>query len=558
MTAESTTERAGPSVERKLHRAWRRQRRFHNTRGLCHLLVWIGALGLADFLVDWLFLLPGYGRVILLAINLGTLGWVTWHSWLRHLRRYDPVRVALQVEGRHPDLTSLLVSYVQLDEGREDAAHVSRSLIRATKRLAVEATAPIDFREIIHWADLTRVGVFSACVVLVCGGLSLNWPEFFSTLAQRLLNPTARLAYPTRTTIEQITGDRTVPQGAPVTVEAECAGLVPASGTLWIKPTGGEWERLLMPQAGPRRFAYRFEQVLHGFTYRLRLGDARSEAYRVRAIPPPHLVRTRVQLGYPPYTGLKDATADSLHLEVPEGTKVSLDLGCDRPLAKAEVIEEGGVATPMRLDAAGRTATFSWTVTQSFPFRFRWTEREHGFVYEGDVAYFVRMIPDVPPDVEILSPTEDNKATLAKRLAVRYRAADDYGIAKGTVVYSVNEGPEQRLSPEAFDRSPVDAEVAWSLKETIRDLKIGDTLTFAVEVADNRTGEAGPNVTRSQSRRLDVVTVAEYLRYMAEKRARLFKEIRAMHEQETDASVEVKALKDEVPADPAAANDAGR
>jgi len=122
----------------------------------------------------------------------------------------------------------------------------------------------------------------------------------------------------------------------------------------------------------------------------------------------------------------------------------------------------------------------------------------------------------------------------------------------------VNEGAEQRLPPEPFDRTPVDNEVAWSLKETIRDLKVGDTVTFAVEVADNRTGEAGANVTRSLSRRLDVVTVAEYLRYMAEKRARLFNEIRAVHEQETDASVEVKALKDEVPPDPAAANEAGR
>jgi len=558
MTAESTTRHASPSVERKLRRAWRRQRRFHNARGLCHLLLWIGGLGLADFLVDWLFLLPGYGRVVLLAINAGTLGWVAWHSWLRHLRRYDPVRVALQVERRHPDLTSLLISYVQLDEDRQDAAHVSPTLIRAAKRLAVEATAPIDFREIIHWADLARVGVFSACVVLVCGGLSLNWPEFFSTLAYRLLNPAAAVAYPTRTTIERITGDLTVPQGAPATLEAECAGLVPVSGTLWIRPTGGQWERVLMPQAGPHRFAYRFEQVLRGFTYRLRLGDARSDTYRVRAVPPPHLVRTRVRLDYPAYTGLEDATADSLHLEVPEGTKVSLDLGCDPPLVKAEVIEEGGVASPMKLDAAGRAATFSWTVTQSFPFRFRWTEREHGFVYEGDVTYFVRMIPDVPPDVEVLSPTEDNKATLAKRLAVRYRAADDYGVAKAALVYSVNEGPEQRLPPEPFGRTPVDNEVAWSLKETIRDLKVGDTVTFAVEVADNRTGEAGANVTRSLSRRLDVVTVAEYLRYMAEKRARLFNEIRAVHEQETDASVEVKALKDEVPPDPAAANEAGR
>ncbi len=558
MTDESTTGRAGPSVERKLRRAWRRQRRFHNTRGLCHLLLWAGGLGLADFIVDWLFLLPGYGRVLLLAINVGTLIWVAWHSWLRHLRRYDPVRVALEVERRHPDLLSLLVSYVQLDEDREDAAHVSPTLIRAAKRLAVAATAPIDFREIIHWADLTRVAVFSACVVLVCGGLSLNWPEFFSTLAYRLLNPAARIAYPTRTTIERITGDLTVPQGAPVTLEAECNGLVPASGTLWIKPTGGEWERVLMPQTGPQRFAYRFEQVLRDFTYRLRLGDARSEVYRIRAVPSPHVVRTRVRLDYPAYTGLADTDADSLHLQVPEGTKVSLDLGCDRPLRKAEVMEEGGVASPMPLDAAGRAAAFAWTVTQSFAFRFRWTEREHGFVYEGDVTYFVRMIPDVPPDVQILSPAEDDKATPAKRLAVRYRAADDYGIAKAAVIYSVNEGPEQRLAAEPPDRTPVDGQVSWPLKETIQGLKVGDTLKFAVEVADNRTGEAGPNVARSQARRLDIVTVAEYLRHVAEKRARLFKEIRAMHEQETDASVEVKALKDEAPPASPAADDAGR
>jgi len=558
MTAESTTRHAGPSVERKLRRAWRRERRFHHTRGLCHLLLWIGGLGLADFIVDRLFLLPGYGRVVLLTINVGTLGWVAWHSWLRHLRRYDPVRVALQVERRHPDLTSLLVSYVQLDEDRQDAAHVSPTLIRALKRLAVLATAPIDFREIIHWSDLTRVGVFSACVVLVCGGLSLNWPEFFSTFVYRLLDPTARIAYPTRTTIERITGNRTVPQGAPLAIEAECGGLVPPSGTLWVRPAGGEWERVLVPQTGPRQFAYRFEQVLREFTYRLRLGDARSETYQVQAIPPPHLVRTRVRLDYPPYTGLAATESDSLHLEVPEGTKVSLDLGCDRPLLKAEVVEEGGAASRMHLDTAGRNATFAWTVAQSFPFRFRWTERAHGFVYEGDVTYFVRMIPDVPPDVEILSPAEDAKATLAKRLTVRYRAADDYAIAKAEIVYSVNDGPEQRLPPQPFGRTPVDGEAEWSLQETLRDLKVGDTVAFAVEVADNRTGGAGANVARSQPRRLDIVTVAEYLRYMAEKRATLFKEIQAVHEQETDASGEVKALKAEVaPASPAA-NEAGR
>jgi hypothetical protein len=161
------------------------------------------------------------------------------------------------------------------------------------------------------------------------------------------------------------------------------------------------------------------------------------------------------------------------------------------------------------------------------------------------VTYFIRVVPDSPPDIEITSPTEDDKATVEKRLAIRYRAADDYGIAKAEIVYSLNGEPETRRPAGTFDRTPVEDQVAWKLKESIPGIKEGDTLVFAIEVADNRAGEGGPNVTRSRPLRLDIVSVAEYLRYILEKRERLIKEIQAMHESETDASKEVKTLREE-------------
>lgn len=536
---------SGLSVERKLRLAWKRERRFHATRGICHLLLWAAGLGLADFFVDWYFLLPGYGRMALLVLNIATLAVVFYRAWWRHLEAYDPVRIALQVERRHPDLKSLLVSYIQFGDAGGRLENMSTELIAAARRLAVAATAPMDFREIVNWGDLRRVSLFSVAVVVCCGGLSLNWPEFFSTLFYRLLNPTASTAYPTRTHIAEITGPVTVPQGSSVTLAVRGDGLIPASGTLYIKPQEGQWERLLMPPAQDRRFAYTFDQVQRSFSYRVRLGDATSETYEVRTIPAPHVVQTRARLHYPDYTHLKDKEVETLHLEVPEGTQVSVELVCDLALKAAEVLTEGTKAAPLVLGPDGRTATVAWTVTESFPFHFRWTEREHGFVFESDVTYFVRVVPDSAPEVEIVTPTEDDKATLNKKLAIRYRAADDYGIAKATILYTLNDGAEQTRPIGTFDKSPVEEQVLWVLRDTIPGLKEGDTLTFAVEVADNHAGQAGPNVSRSRPLRLDIVSVPEYLRYVFEKRERLRKEIEAMHEEEAGASKEVKTLQAE-------------
>jgi hypothetical protein len=306
-----------------------------------------------------------------------------------------------------------------------------------------------------------------------------------------------------------------------------------------------------MPRTDGDTYAYRFEQVLRDMTYRVRLGDATSETFTVRVVPAPRIVATRVDLQYPDYTGLADETAENLHLEVPAGTTAAVRVTLDRPLRRAEAVAESGEATAMPLGPDARTASRTWTVDESVQFRFRWTEAEHGFAYDDAVHHVIRAIPDAAPRAEILAPTRDAKATIAKRLDLRYRADDDYGVARAAVVYQVNDGPEQRLPARTFDAKRVEDRWGWTLREAIPNLAEGDAVTFAVEVADNRAGGDGPQVARSQSLRLDIVSVAEYLRYVAEERARLFKDIRDVYEDETEASAQVGTLKDEAPPPPA-------
>ena len=46
-----------------------------------------------------------------MGINAATLAVVLHRYWWRHLRKYDPVRVALEFERKHPELNSLLVKH---------------------------------------------------------------------------------------------------------------------------------------------------------------------------------------------------------------------------------------------------------------------------------------------------------------------------------------------------------------------------------------------------------------------------------------------------------------
>ena len=538
---------SGSVVVSKLRRAWRKERRFHHSRGLCFFLLWALALILLDFVVDWLFLIPGYGRVILLGINVVALASVAYREWWRYLRRYDPVRTALQVERRHPELSSLLVSYVQLSGDAAAESIASPTLIRALQRETIEVTRPLDFREIVSFRELKRIFLLSAAVVLFFGIISVNWSEYLKVLALRMINPSDRRHYPTQTQIEYITRDLTAQQGDAVTLTARAGGVVPKYGTLYVKPQDGPWETVILTASESAAFTYRFAEVYQTFTYRMRLGDVSSEVYTVRVIPPPRIVETKVHLAYPPYTGRRGETVDILNLELPEGTAIGWELHCDQALSAAKMVLEQGekkAEAELTLGAEGGVVRLAMTPSDSFSYRYEWTEREHGYIYKEDVQYFVQLIPDTPPQVEIVTPTEDEKATVRKKLAVTWQGRDDYGIAKAWIVYKLNEDPEKRYALGDFRDRLVDQVSAWTLRESIPAIKDTDTITYCIEVADNHSGEGGPFLSRSQSRRLYIVRDAEYLQYIDEKRKKLLAEIKALHQQEEDADVQVETLKE--------------
>ena len=208
-----------------------------------------------DFLIDWgiffQFRVTGRLGLLLLAVNFAVLGWVLWHEWVRHLRPFDPLLVALDIEDKHPELASLLVSYTQLDGRTQNQPDVSLQLIDAMREQAVLQTRKLDFREIVDFGQLKKLVTVAVCIFGFFGIASLMNQGHMQALVQRLAGMDA--AYPTQTQIAGISGDLTIRAGDAATVTARATGVIPADGRIYVRPVDKStgWKALPFKKGGP-------------------------------------------------------------------------------------------------------------------------------------------------------------------------------------------------------------------------------------------------------------------------------------------------------------------
>jgi hypothetical protein len=283
------------------------------------------------------------------------------------------------------------------------------------------------------------------------------------------------------------------------------------------------------------------------FDYYVRLGDCKSGTFRVEVIPAPKVLTKKIRLEFPPHTHRQAENNESYYVEVPEGTKITWSMKLDRRVKAAKLRRnfQNEDAVDLKISAGGLEVQAEVTAQQSFDYQFQWTLASHNFEYDTPGAYTVNVTPDLPPDVEIVQPMEDEKATVRKRLMVKYHATDDYGLSEATLIYSVNDGAPQKWKiADLGDRKELTEPMEKKLAELIPALKEQDVVTYFIEVTDNRAGPRGHNVTRSHSRRVYVVSEEEYLRSIMEEQLRWMTEVEEMRVEERKASKQVGDLKE--------------
>ena len=565
-------------IEQRLRQAYREERRWYNIRGASRLTLWLIALLAVAFLIDWgLFAktqMSGITGLTLLLVNVGILIWVYHREWGQYLKSYDPLTTALEVEKRHPELSSLLVSYMQLkDEPDAHEGNVSQDLIKAMRDQAIEFSRPIDFKDIVDLGQLRKIGAVAVVLFLIFSIAGIFNREHTGVLFQRLLGKDAE--YPTNTVITGTSENLTIRVGGEPVITATVAedGDIPENGRLFLKDKNSSeaaWKEVPMKRSEnpTNKFSFKLKPVDRDTLFYVKIGDDRSEQYTINVITSPRIENVDIALQYPEYMNRDAGTYDDLNLEVPENTTVKWTVRCNTPVSSWEVLvpsdwgeqtaenkpdesdpETDKDAPKFRsiladLDEAGTTATFEIPVAKALKYSFRWTEKANGFQYE-DVQYGVKVTTDGLPDVDLIEPREVGYATVGKVVKMEAKGTDDIGLDKAWLVYSLNGADETKVEIFNFEGDTNKTfNYSWKLTDDLKELKPDDRVSFQIEVAD-RHPDREIHLRRTAPRQLTIVTPEAYLEWYRTEYGSQIEELKRSRNQELAAQKAVTQIQTE-------------
>ncbi|MDA0839843.1 MAG: hypothetical protein O2857_18920 [Planctomycetota bacterium] len=517
-------------LDSRLRAVWRRGQTLHVTSGMLAFCRWGILLFLIGMAADWMTYLPAPGRIGILVTLLAVSVYKAWSCGWRHAGTFNATNTALQIEEHHGGLESLLVTAVQFRDARPGSGG-SESLREVTCLRAEEAVGPLKPEEIVPYHGLRRPVTVALILALIIVGFAVVNGPFLAAGLARLFPPWLAINYPTRTLIDRRDGDRIVKEGASIRLHAEVSGVIPAGAKLTLRTGKGKpREHTLAIDEGVCE--YNIESVFRSFEYRISAGDARSSWHSVRAIPSPRIEQAEVSLEFPSYTSRPVETVEALTLTVPEGTRIKWKLSLDRAVSQAEFRPAGESALPLEISPDGRSVTMQQVAAESRAYSFGWVGKEHGFSFSSP-RHYLQVAPDQAPSVELTSPKSNLYATLERKLDLAFRARDDHGFGEAVIAYRVNKTGEERVplpAPALSDGS--EQRIDWDYREALPDLAVGDTVSFAVELADRYPGPKGPHRARSDARRVQFLSKEDYLKQIARQKRRLLSQIRTIYREE--------------------------
>ena len=516
---------------------WQRDQMLRLGGGALVFLRWGIVLFLVAALVDWM--LGKYGadlaapvRAAMLLAVLGVSLRQAWRAGWKQLRAFNATYTALQIEAQKGGMASLLVTALQLKDAAKRQG-TSDALCELTCQKAEASANDISAKEAVLFDSLRRPAIMALVVALLFGVIAVtNGPLMMAGLS-RIFAPWRVVSYPTRTQIELVGGDRVVQEGTPLRIAARLSGAVPRRARIELRTGKGKPRVRKLPVTNSA-CEYEIDTAFRGFDYRVIAGDARSTWHTVEVISAPNIERAEVTLEFPEYTKRAAETVEALTLTVPETTRIQWKLSLDCAVRDASMMLVGEDPIPLEISKDGRTVSSERLATESRAYVFAWTERGHGFAFTSP-NHYLQVAPDRPPRVELTSPKRNVYATLGRKLDLAFRGRDDHGIAESLVCYRIDQREENRLP--FTPAKPIDGAeqvIDWDYRSVLTNLVEGQSVTFAVELADAYPGDKGPHRVRSEARRIQFVSMEDYLARIAKQKERLLSQLRTIYREERE------------------------
>ena len=227
-------------------------------------------------------------------------------------------------------------------------------------------------------------------------------------------------------------GDATIRQGGRLEVTAVAYGFDPASVDIFAKfESSPDWERAPMgPRLQSEGYEFAFTMVREPVRYYVEAGRLRSPEYEVDVVEMPNVENIRLEYQYPGWTGLQPSVQDpGGDVMAVAGTKVTIVLTTDKALEDGLLVvggEEQRIRDNRVEIEVGEDSLYHVAAK-----------------YQGETVrltedYFITAVPDEKPEVKILEPGRDWRASSIEEVAVRVEANDDFGLRGVELHYAVN------------------------------------------------------------------------------------------------------------------------
>jgi hypothetical protein len=354
--------------------------------------------------------------------------------------RLNRRHAARRTEGRFPQFEERLLTFAE----KLDANPADPFLpLLADDALAVAHEA--------HPASVARTGwIFSFSSAAVAAVLVLLWlatsgPGFLGYGASLLWAGLPKGDMKPFYAIQVDPGNRTIRKRADQLISAQLKGFTAPRVRFVAKyASGSQWEQVEMrTEAGSSSYQFLIAGVPESLEYYVEAGGVRSPSYKLTVVDLPAVKRIRVTYHYPGWAGMKDAVEDpGGDLRAVEGTTGEVAVETDRPLSNGILMLDDGSKIYLRSGAGGMLVA-SVPIEKDGMYHVAAIENAEDVRLSED--YFIEAMKDRPPEVKIVRPGRDFRASPIEEVTVAVDARDDFGLRSVELRYSVNGGAEKSV-----------------------------------------------------------------------------------------------------------------
>ena len=388
-----------------------------------------------------------------------------------------------RAEQAFPQFEQRLVTFNERDRdgGEPFLELLAADTMRVARTAAVEAAVSA---RVLH-ASLV-VGVLSLAVLVWLVSAGPGYLGYGAAAIWR--GPPAEPFY----SLHVNPGDATVRRHADQLVTAEIPGLPSRTLRIHVRyQSATKWEDTTMQQrpATPG-FQFLFAGIPEDVEYYVESGSIQTPHFRLRVADIPTVKQIRVTYHHPDWMHLGDTVEEhGGDLRAVEGTEAQLEVVTDRPLTNGLLALDDGRQVALTTTGSGNVYRASLAIEKdgSYHVATRETVQEQRLSED----YFIQATAVKPPEVAMIRPERDYRASPIEEVTLAATADDPFGLNEFTLHYSVNGGPDQtvNLMKPAEAESGTPKKLGGSAMLSLETLKLlpGDVIGFYATAKDARS-----------------------------------------------------------------------